>query len=388
MRITELRELTVPLEGAMANAVVSFAGHTASLVEVRTDVIRAGRPVSGIGFNSIGRFSQAGILRERFFPRVLAARPEALLGEDGRSFNAAALSAAAMQGEKPGGHGDRAIALGALELAIWDLNAKLADEPAWATIARHCGRAGVSTHARVYAAGGYYYPDDSLDRLGDELRHYQDLGYTAFKMKIGGGSRDDDLRRIETALQVAGSGAQLAVDANGRFNAEDAITFGQAIQSYNLAWYEEAGDPLDYALQAELAASYRGALATGENLFSLQDVRNLVRHGGMRRRLDLFQMDPGLCYGLTEYLRILELLEQNGFDRAQCFPHGGHLINLHIVLALGLGGCEAYPGVFQPFGGYPQGCRLEGGEVHRPDWPGFGLEHKPELADALRRLTA
>ena len=108
----------------------------------------------------------------------------------------------------------------------------------------------------------------------------------------------------------------------------------------------------------------------------------------MRPGIDLFQMDPGLAYGLTEYLRMLEVLESHGYDRRQCFPHGGHLLNLHVVIGLGLGGCEAYPGVFQPFGGYPQACPLQDGHVTVPEWPGFGLEHKPELADALHRLTA
>lgn len=388
MRITELRELTVPLEGAIENAVVSFAGHTVSMVEMRTDVIRGGRPVSGIAFNSIGRFGQAGILRERFFPRVLAAAPESLLAADGRSFSAAALVAVAMKGEKPGGHGDRAIALGALELALWDLNAKLAGEPAWSTIARHVGHLVTDHSAPVYAAGGYYYPDDSLSRLRGEFEHYRALGFAAFKMKVGGATTDDDLRRIDTALEVAGGSRHIAVDANGRFGRDAALAFAERIAPLDLGWFEEPGDPLDYALQAELADAYPGVLATGENLFGFADVRNLVRHGGMRPGRDLFQMDPGLCYGLTEYLRMLAFLEATGHDRRQCFPHGGHLINLHVVIGLGLGGCEAYPGVFQPFGGYPAGCTLEGGRVRVPDWPGFGLEYKPELQDAVRQLTA
>jgi hypothetical protein len=133
--------------------------------------------------------------------------------------------------------------------------------------------------------------------------------------------------------------------------------------------------------------AYGQVVATGENLFSTIDVRNLVRFGGMRPGRDVFQMDAGLSYGLTEYARMIGLLEQQGFDRRQCYPHGGHLINLHIVVGLGLGGCEAYPGVFQPFGGYSGRCAVRGSTVRPSDAPGFGLEEKAELAPALQRIT-
>ena len=134
MRICSIIELSVPLQGAIANAVVNFSQHTVSLVAVVSDQRRNGRPVVGFGFNSIGRFAQGGILRERMIPRVLETPAQTLLADDGPAFDPAAVAAAAMRDEKPGGHGDRAGAVGALELAVWDLNAKLADEPAYVTI--------------------------------------------------------------------------------------------------------------------------------------------------------------------------------------------------------------------------------------------------------------
>lgn len=386
MRIVELRECTVPLEGAIANAVVSFAGHTVSLVALVSDQRRDGRPVVGFGFNSIGRYGQAGILRERMFPRVLGADPAALCTDDGTRFDPARILAVAMQNEKPGGHGDRAGAAGALELAVWDLNAKLADEPAYVTISRHFGRSEQPRPASVYAAGGYYYPDRSLSRLRDELERYRALGFVAFKIKIGGAPLDEDLSRILAALDVAGAGSRLAVDANGRFDLAMASRYGRALQPLGLRWFEEAGDPLDFELNRALADVYEGALATGENLFSAIDALNLSRYGGMRPGRDVFQMDPGLSYGLTEYARTLVALERHGFERRQCFPHGGHLINLHVAVGLDLGGCEAYPGVFQPFGGYSPQCSIEAGMVWPSDAPGFGLEQKPELGMHLAAL--
>lgn len=386
MKITGVRELTVKLEGNVANAVVNFAEHTVSLVAVFTDVIRGGRPVVGFAFDSIGRYGQGGILRERMIPRVLAARPEALLAADGRHFDPAQVLATVMRNEKPGGHGDRAAAAAAVELAIWDLNAKLDDEPAYATIARAHGRPTGSRSVKVYAAGGYYYAPGQGKSLRDELRGYRDLGFCAYKIKIGGGTLAEDLERIEDALAIAGDGSHLAVDANGRFDLPTALVYAKAIEPYRLRWFEEVGDPLDFSLNAEVTAAYDGPVATGENLFSVPDVRNLVNFGGMRPGRDIFQMDTALSYGLTEYGRMLALLEENGFERGHAYPHSGHLIGLHVAAGLGLGGCEAYPGVFQPFGGYPPQCALDGNTVRPSDAHGFGLEQKPELQPYLDRI--
>jgi len=390
MKITAIREISVPMEGNVANALVNFSEHDISLVALVSDVIRDGKPVIGYAFDSIGRYAQGGILRDRMIPRLLKAEPHSLLDDDGRRLDPAKVLQTAMRNEKPGGHGDRAAAAGALELAAWDLNAKLDDEPAHVGISRHYGRAGKKAGVDVYAAGGYYYPDSAGDgtaRLREELLGYQAQGYQAYKMKIGGAPLATDLKRIEAALSVAGDGSRLSVDVNGRYDLPTALACARAIEPYRLRWFEEVGDPLDYDLNRQLTEAYSLPVATGENLFSLPDVNNLLQFGGMRPGKDIFQMDAGLCYGLTEYARMLALMEARGYDRAQAYPHGGHLINLHIAVGLELGGCEAYPGVFQPFGGYPKGCGLGGGLVRPTDAAGFGLEEKDNLRPWLEKLA-
>lgn len=139
---------------------------------------------------------------------------------------------------------------------------------------------------------------------------------------------------------TGGAGDSLAVDANGRFDLETAKAYGKAMAPFNLKWYEEAGDPLDYLLQKELSDDYPAnqSMATGENLFSMQDARNLIRYGGMHPGTDILQFDPALSYGLVEYLRTIDMLETNGWSRTDCVPHGGHLFALHIAAGLGLGG--------------------------------------------------
>jgi D(-)-tartrate dehydratase len=219
------------------------------------------------------------------------------------------------------------------------------------------------------------------------MRHYQDLGYACVKMKIGGASLDDDLRRIEAVLQVVGSGDNLAVDANGRFSLDEASAYADALAPYALRWYEEPLDPLDYAGHAILAERYGPPLATGENLFSVHDARNLVRHGGLRPDRDVLQFDPALSYGLVEYLRTLEMLERHGWSWRRCVPHGGHQFALNIAVGLGLGGNESYPDVFAPFGGFADDCPVENSLVRLPEIPGVGFEAKSALYRVMRPLA-
>jgi L-alanine-DL-glutamate epimerase-like enolase superfamily enzyme len=386
MRIVEIRELAVPMSGNIANAMVNFSRHDVSLVAIISDVVRGGKPVTGVAFNSIGRFSQSGIIRSRLVPRVLSADPSTYSDSEG-SISPEKLSKVLMRDEKPGGHGDRASAVAAVELAAWDLRAKLAGEPASATIARHFGRTS-SEKVSVYAAGGYYSSGGGTQALKEELRSYRDLGFTRFKMKVGGAAPEEDIARIEAAIDEAGTGENIAVDANGRFGLEDAIAMGQRLKPFGLRWYEEAGNPLDYMLNRQVIEDYQNPVATGENLFSAADVENLLRYGGMRANMDVFQMDAGLSYGLTEYARMIDRIEAHGLDRRMAYPHGGHMLNLHIVAGLNLGGCEAYPSVFQPFGGYLSNMQITDGLVAVPETEGFGLEAKPELAPYIEKLQS
>jgi L-alanine-DL-glutamate epimerase-like enolase superfamily enzyme len=388
MRITDIRERTVSISTPIANAFIDFGEMTLSLVAVLTDVERDGRRVVGYGFNSNGRYGQGCLIRERFARRILAADPADLLDASGETLDPHRVWAAMFRNEKPGGHGERSVAMAAIDMAVWDAVAKIAERPLFRLLAERHGGGGPDPRVFVYAAGGYYRPDDDLAALRDEMRGYLDRGYTVVKMKIGGAPLPDDLRRIEAVLGVLPSGARLAVDANGRLDLPAALAYADALAAYDLAWFEEAGDPLDFALQRALGEAYAGPLATGENLFSMQDARNLLRYGGMRPDRDWLQFDPGLSYGLVEYLRTLAVLEEHGWSAARCLPHGGHQMALNIAAGLGLGGNESYPDLFQPFGGFPDDVEVVDGHVTLPDLPGIGFEGKATLAAELRSLAA
>ena len=388
MKITAICEAVVALSSEIRNAYIDFSKMTASVVAVVTDVRRDGKRVVGYGFNSNGRYAQSGLMRERFIPRIMSAEPKSLANDAGDNLDPHRIWACMMANEKPGGHGERSVAVGALDMAVWDAVAKIEGKPLYRLLAERYRGGVADDKVFVYAAGGYYYPGKNLQALADEMKQYLELGYTVVKMKIGGASLADDLQRIEAVIKVVGSGKNVAVDANGRFDLRTAIEYAKALQPYGLFWYEEAGDPLDFQLQAELANHYSGPLATGENLFSMQDARNLIRYGGMRAERDWLQFDCALSYGLVEYLRTLEMLKQHAWSPRRCIPHGGHQMSLNIAAGLGLGGNESYPDVFQPFGGFADGTPVENGYVRMPEVPGIGFEAKANLYAVMKNIAA
>src|ERR1700736_4795457 len=326
VRIVDVCEATKPISSPIRNAYIDFTRMTTSLVAVVTDAKRDGKRVVGYGFNSNGRCGRGGLIRERFAPRLMEAEPKSLLNEAGDNLDPDKVWATMMSNEKPGGHGERSVAVGTIDMAVWDAVAKIAGTPLFRLLAERHQREA-NPRVFVYAAGGYYYPGKDLLALRGEMRGYLDRGYNVVKMKIGGAPIEEDRQRIEAVLNEIGNKARLAVDANGRFDLETAIAYAKMLRDYPLFWYEEAGDRLDFALQAALAEFYPGAMATGENLFSHQDARNLIRYGGMRPDRDFLQFDCALSYGLCEYQRTLEAVEADGWSRRRLIPHGGHQID-------------------------------------------------------------
>src|SRR5690242_8026935 len=162
MKIVDIREETKPIKSSIRNAYIDFSKMTLSLVAVVTDVVRNGRPVIGYGFNSNGRYGQGGLIRERFAPRILSADPKSLLEADGGNLDPHKVWSAMFTNEKPGGHGERSVAIGTIDMAVWDATAKIAGKPLFRLLAE---RAGGNADPRifVYAAGGYYYPGKGLE---------------------------------------------------------------------------------------------------------------------------------------------------------------------------------------------------------------------------------
>jgi L-alanine-DL-glutamate epimerase-like enolase superfamily enzyme len=375
VRIADARERTVGIGADMRNASIGFGAMTASALALVSD-----RGLVGYAFDSIGRYGKGALLRERFLPRLLRAKPEALLDAAGL-IDPAACARAAMVDEKPGGHGERPGAIGLIEAAAWDLRAKAQDLPLWQSIAQYFGRQAQSQIA-VYASCGHFRTDDVLTF---EVKNAIDAGYTCVKIKVAG-EVESDLKRLERAAASLPRNAIWAVDVNGALEEKKMNPWLDALEPFKLAWIEEPAPPLDFEHLKACARSSATPLATGENLFSFDDARNLLRYGGLRPERDFVQVDPLLAYGVTEYSKILAAYEAAGWKRKQFLPHAGHLFAAHCVAGLGLGMAEAAPDTSLPYGGYWDGVRVAGGRVTIPDAPGAGYERKANLYALLESL--
>lgn len=386
MRIVDASEITISIGSKMRNAAIDFSGMTVSVAALLTDEVRDGKQVVGFGFNSNGRYAQGGILRERLFPRILSAAPEELVDAATGSLDPFRIWDTAMRNEKPGGHGERAVAMAVVDMAAWDLAAKLARVPLHVLLANRFSHAVHAATAVVYAAGGYY-TEGGVTALHDELLGYVDDGYRTVKMKVGGADLKEDLHRIETVLSALPDGVTLAVDANARLDPAAALEYAARLEQYDLGWFEEPCAPLDYATLARLATAKSPPLATGENLLSADDFTNLLRYGGLRPDRDLLQPDPALAYGLTEFLRMLDIFREQCWQPRRVSLHGGHQLSLALSAAFALGPCESYPGLFAPIGGFADGFSIENGVIELPAEPGIGLELKADLLPILRTLA-
>ena len=386
MRFLDVVERAIPVS-RYADPALPSGGLTTSLVAVVTDVVRAGKPVIGYGFSSVGRFAQSGLIRERFAPRLLNATPAALRDESGANIDPFRAWRVMTSGEKPGGHGERCVAVGTLDMAIWDAAAKIAGQPLYRFLADRVGsQAALPLRVRAYAGGGYYYPQNDIAHLADEIRAFADLGFTHAKIKIGGSTLDQDRLRIDAAAGCLADPSHLAVDAMNSYDDDNAQDVAHALAPLGLWWLEDICDPLDFATQASVTAAYPGAVAAGEALFSLAEAKLLDQYGGLRRTRDILLFDPVHCYGLPGYLQIVRHLTGRGWPHRAFWPHGGHLFSLHLVAALGLGGAEINPHAFRPFRGVPPVLGLANGLVAMPDVPGIGFELHHEVWQAFREL--
>ncbi len=389
MRIVDIRETAVPINSTLANSGFNFSEMTSSVVAVITDVIRDGKPVTGFAFNSTGRYACGAQMRARFIPRILNAPPQSLLNKAGDNLAPEKILAVMMRNEKSGGHSERSIGIGTIEVAIWDAVAKIADKPLHALLAERYNGGKIADKVFCYVGGGWYAPGKTTRDLLDEMQGHLDAGYTMLKMKVGGMALKDDLARVEAVKAMLPPGGTLAVDANSKFSRDEALAYARGLQPFGLRWFEEPCDPLDYAVLAEIAANYDPPLSTGENLFSTQDVENLVRFGGLTpARRDVIQVDPPQAYGIVQYARTLDMLARHRWPRSLLFPHGGNQMSLAIAAGFGLGGAESYPGVFGDFGGFADDAALNDGYLKLSDRPGIGFEGQARLYRIMKDLAA
>jgi L-alanine-DL-glutamate epimerase-like enolase superfamily enzyme len=386
MKIVEVRAKTVRVETNMFNARGARVNSAATVLAAITDVVRNGKPVIGYSYSATGFQPPTHQLNERFIPKLLA-MGDGDLNIDPRHFDPAATLKALTKGEKLGGDGERATAVGTIECAIWDAVAKLAQVPVYKLIADRYRNGEVTNKVECYVGGGWYSPDKGVDDLRDEVKKYLDMGYRTVKIKVGGKALAEDLKRVDAALAVVGSPDRLAVDANSGLSAERRPEIAAALKGYKLRWFEEPCHPNDYHGNSEFIAQYENPVATGENQFSIEELSNLARYGGMRPGKDLLQWDLPHAYGVHEAANIIEMLAGFGWSPKSMIPHGGNQISLNASAGFGFGACEAYPDVFGVLSGYADKLEVVDGFLTIGEWEGFGFEGQAGLFAKMQELV-
>src|SRR6476469_3370521 len=260
MRVVDIRETAIPLKSDLKNSSIDFSEMTTSVVAVVTDVIRDGKPVTGFAFNSTGRYACGAQMRARFIPRILKADPKSLVNEAGDNLDPEKILAVMMRNEKSGGHSERSVGIGTIEVAVWDALAKIEDKPLHRVLAERYNGGKMVGKVFCYVGGGWYAPGKTTRDLQDEMRRHLDSGYTMVKMKVGGAALAEDMSRIEAVKSILPQNAELAVDANSKFDLKEALAYAKAMSPYRLRWFEEPCDPLDFATLAEISDAYPHAL--------------------------------------------------------------------------------------------------------------------------------
>ena len=387
MRIVSAHEGVIPISSSMSNAFIDFSTMDCSILALVSDVVVDGKPLVGYGFNSNGRYSAGEILRRRILPRLMDAPEGALLDEAGNLSPSLAWDTM-MRNEKPGGHGERSVAVGVVDMALHDLAAKIAGIPLYRWISDQYGDGDPDESVFVYAAGGYYAPGKSDRDLQDEMRRFLDAGYDVVKMKIGGAPLDRGP----------------AASSRPSWRSSMATAHGSPSTSTAASTSTPRSSTRGRSTPTTCSGTRRSATrwTTGSTRPSPSTTRTRSRPGRTSSRCrtpatssgtaacdptaTTSRSTPRSATASSSTERIQDMLAQHGWSSRRCIPHGGHQFSLHIAAALKLGGNESYPGEFQPTGGFADDAVVEGSRVALDDRPGIGFEGKANFLKVLREL--
>ena len=201
-------------------------------------------------------------------------------------------------------------AISAVDIAWWDLKARLLDAPLAALLGR------CRTQVPIYGSGGFTTLSDT--QLAEQIECWQTAGCAAMKIKIAqswGTHIDRDLARIQWLRKLAGASTQLMVDANGGYRIGDARRVGAALDDLSVTWFEEPVSSDDTAGLGVLRAALRCDVAAGEYAADLYDVAALLPV------VDCLQLDATRCGGYTGWLRGAALAQSHNRQvSAHCAP--------------------------------------------------------------------
>lgn len=273
---------------------------------------------------------------------------------------------------KPVAKGLYIAAMGAIDIAVWDIVGKALNRPVSEVL-------GVfSERIRVYAAGGYYEEGKGVRELVKEMEGYVAEGFRAVKMKVGGESMATDTERVRAVREAIGPSIDLMIDANNRWTAPEAIRFGRMVEKYDPFWFEEPVEASDFAGCAEVKRKLTIPIAAGENEFTRWGARDLINANAV----DVLQCDTVLAGGISEGRKIATLASAN---HMKVSPHGNPHMAVHLLASLPNALImETYPAVESRQNLALPLFPVKDGYIEVPKKPGLGIDPDPEMVKKYR----
>jgi L-alanine-DL-glutamate epimerase-like enolase superfamily enzyme len=255
-----------------------------------------------------------------------------------------------------GGHATSAIS--AVDIALWDLKARRVGLPLWRLFG------GFDPLVPVYAGGiDLEFP---IEQLLAQADRFHAEGFRAIKMKVGRDALGEDIERVRRMREHLGDDFPLMVDANMKWSADQAIRAGRAFAEFNLVWVEEPTIPDDVAGHARIVRDGAVPVATGENLHTLYEFRQMITAGAVTYP----EPDVSNCGGMTVFRKIAALAEAHNLPVTS---HGVHDLTVHLLAATpNRTYMEAHGFSLDRFIAEPM--TIADGFATAPDRPGHGVE--------------
>lgn len=291
-------------ERAITNGLHTYETSDMSVVKIETD---AGITGYGVGRPRPGEKE----FRQQFLNTLIGKDPT--LSE--------AIWSSLWSPKMSGRRGYETRALSSIDIALWDIKAKLAGLPLYRMLG------GFRTNIPIYIAGGYYEKGKETKNLQEEMASYVELGAKAVKMKVGAVPIAEDIARIKAVREAIGPDIGLLLDANCAYRAYDAIRFAKRAEEYDPFWFEEAVQPDDYDGFAKIAAATTIPLATGENEYTKHGFRDLIE----TKAIAILNPDARYMGGVTEFMKVAAMAQAHGLDIC---PHGDQQAHLHLLAAI------------------------------------------------------
>lgn len=267
-------------------------------------------------------------------------------------------------------------AISSLDIALWDVNAKMANQPLYKLLGAY------TDSVPAYTTGGYYRDKKDIDDLQAEIQRYIDRGHDAVKIKVGGAELERDIERVQAVRETIGENRKLMLDANGKWDSKrEAVSACRAFEEYDPYFIEEPVMPDSVELMSKVSDEISYPTAAGELEFSRYGFAELLRE----EAIDFVQADATVVGGITEWLRVANAAAVKDIPLS---PHYNWNLHAHLVAASENGQWVEYfyededVKVFDSIVEEP--LRPVDGRIELPDRPGHGVTFDQDLLDKYR----